>query len=51
MADNRWLAEFCAEAAGRRAGQALVSFDDIERTVATSTGPAPRVCAGSRVVS
>src|SRR5262249_45326993 len=26
---NRWLADFCAETPGRRAGQAVVSFDDI----------------------
>jgi len=30
---NRWLAEFCAEAPGRRAGQALVSFDDVDQAV------------------
>jgi len=30
---NRWLADFCAEAPGRRCGQAVVSFDDIEQTV------------------
>lgn len=29
LAYNRWLADFCAEAPGRRAGQAVVSFDDI----------------------
>jgi predicted TIM-barrel fold metal-dependent hydrolase len=27
---NRWLADFCAEAPGRRAGMAVVSFDDVE---------------------
>ncbi len=31
---NRWLADFCAESPGRRAGQAVVSFDDIEKAVA-----------------
>ena len=31
---NRWLADFCAEAPGRRAGQAVVSFDDIDQAVA-----------------
>jgi predicted TIM-barrel fold metal-dependent hydrolase len=30
---NRWLADFCAEVPGRRAGQALVSFDDVDRAV------------------
>ena len=30
---NRWLADFCAEAPGRRAGQAVVSFDDIDQAV------------------
>jgi predicted TIM-barrel fold metal-dependent hydrolase len=34
LAYNRWLADFCAQTPGRRAGQALVSFDDIERAVA-----------------
>jgi predicted TIM-barrel fold metal-dependent hydrolase len=34
MAHNRWLAEFCAEAPGRRAGQALIAFDDIDQAVA-----------------
>ncbi len=33
VAYNRWLAEFCAEAPGRRAGQALVSFDDVDQAV------------------
>jgi predicted TIM-barrel fold metal-dependent hydrolase len=32
---NRWLREFCAEAPGRRAGIALVSFDDIAAAVKT----------------
>ena len=27
---NRWLVDFCAEAPGRRAGQAVGSFDDID---------------------
>ena len=31
---NRWLADFCAQAPGRRAGQALISFDDIDQAVA-----------------
>jgi predicted TIM-barrel fold metal-dependent hydrolase len=30
---NRWLADFCAEAPGRRAGQAVVSFDDIDKAI------------------
>ena len=30
---NRWLADFCAQAPGRRAGQALVSFDDVDQAV------------------
>jgi len=30
---NRWLADFCAAAPGRRSGQALVSFDDVEEAV------------------
>ncbi len=30
LAYNRWLADFCAQAPGRRAGQALNSFDDID---------------------
>ena len=30
---NRWLAEFCAATPGRRAGQALVSFDDVDEAV------------------
>ena len=33
LAYNRWLADFCAETPGRRAGQALVSFDDIDQAV------------------
>jgi predicted TIM-barrel fold metal-dependent hydrolase len=28
VAYNRWLADFCAAAPGRRSGQALISFDD-----------------------
>jgi predicted TIM-barrel fold metal-dependent hydrolase len=31
---NRWLVDFCAQAPGRRAGQALVAFDDVDRAVA-----------------
>lgn len=31
---NRWLADFCAESPGRRAGQAVVSFADIDQAVA-----------------
>lgn len=31
---NRWLAEFCAAAPHRRAGQAVVSFDDTDAAVA-----------------
>jgi predicted TIM-barrel fold metal-dependent hydrolase len=30
---NRWLADFCAEAPGRRAGQAMVSFQDVDQAV------------------
>ena len=30
---NRWLADFCAEAPGRRAGQAVVSFDDVDQAI------------------
>ena len=30
---NRWLADFCAQAPGRRAGQAVISFDDIDQAV------------------
>jgi predicted TIM-barrel fold metal-dependent hydrolase len=30
---NRWLADFCAEAPGRRFGNTLVSFGDVERAV------------------
>ena len=30
---NRWLADFCAELPGRRAGQAVISFDDIDQAV------------------
>ncbi|HUJ67349.1 MAG TPA: amidohydrolase family protein [Acidimicrobiales bacterium] len=30
---NRWLVDFCAEAPGRRCGQAVVSFDDIDQAV------------------
>jgi predicted TIM-barrel fold metal-dependent hydrolase len=30
---NRWLADFCAEVPGRRAGQGLVSFDDVDQAV------------------
>jgi predicted TIM-barrel fold metal-dependent hydrolase len=30
---NRWLADFCALTPGRRAGQALVSFDDVDLVV------------------
>ncbi len=32
-AHNRWLAEFCAEAPGRRAGVGLLTVDDIDTTV------------------
>jgi len=31
---NRWLIDFCAETPGRRAGQAVVSFDDIDQAIA-----------------
>ena len=34
LAYNRWLADFCAETPGRRAGQAVISFDDIDVAVA-----------------
>src|SRR5204863_6031424 len=30
---NRWLADFCAQVAGRRAGQAVVAFDDIDEAI------------------
>ena len=33
LAYNRWLADFCAQTPGRRAGQALISFDDIDVAV------------------
>ena len=33
QAYNRWLADFCAEVPGRRAGQALISFADVEQGV------------------
>ena len=33
LAYNRWLADFCALTPGRRAGQALISFDDIDLAV------------------
>lgn len=31
---NRWLADFCAETPGRRAGQAVVSFADVDQAIA-----------------
>jgi predicted TIM-barrel fold metal-dependent hydrolase len=31
---NRWLADFCAETPGRRAGVGLITIDDIDRAVA-----------------
>jgi predicted TIM-barrel fold metal-dependent hydrolase len=31
---NRWLADFCAESPGRRAGQAVVSFADVDAAIA-----------------
>jgi predicted TIM-barrel fold metal-dependent hydrolase len=33
QAYNRWLADFCSETPGRRAGQAVVSFDDIDQAI------------------
>jgi predicted TIM-barrel fold metal-dependent hydrolase len=33
LAYNRWLADFCAQVPGRRAGQAVISFEDIELAV------------------
>jgi predicted TIM-barrel fold metal-dependent hydrolase len=33
LAYNRWLADFCALTPGRRAGQALISFDDVALAV------------------
>lgn len=33
VAYNRWLADFCAELPGRRFGNAVVSFGDVERAV------------------
>ena len=34
LAYNRWLVDFCDCAPGRRAGQALISFDDVDQAVA-----------------
>ncbi|MCU1390573.1 MAG: hypothetical protein JWL72_3911 [Ilumatobacteraceae bacterium] len=34
VAHNRWLADFCAATPGRRAGQALISFENIDLAVA-----------------
>jgi predicted TIM-barrel fold metal-dependent hydrolase len=34
LAYNRWLVDFCAQTPGRRAGQALVTFDDVDLAVA-----------------
>jgi predicted TIM-barrel fold metal-dependent hydrolase len=31
---NRWLADFCAETPGRRSGQAVVSFADVDHAIA-----------------
>jgi predicted TIM-barrel fold metal-dependent hydrolase len=31
---NRWLADFCEAAPGRRSGQAVISFDDVDQAVA-----------------
>jgi predicted TIM-barrel fold metal-dependent hydrolase len=33
LAHNRWLVDFCSDAPGRRAGQALISFDDVNQAV------------------
>ncbi len=33
LAYNRWLADFSAQAPGRRAGQALIAFDDVDLAV------------------
>ncbi|MFI5047777.1 MAG: amidohydrolase family protein, partial [Acidimicrobiia bacterium] len=33
MAYNRWLADFCSLVPGRRAGQMVVSFDDVDQAV------------------
>ena len=33
QAHNRWLVDFCADAPGRRCGQALVSFRDVDQAV------------------
>src|SRR5262249_5673105 len=30
---NRWLADFCAAAPGRRAGQMVTNFDDVDQAV------------------
>ena len=30
---NDWIADFCAEAPGRRAGVGLITLDDIDETV------------------
>jgi predicted TIM-barrel fold metal-dependent hydrolase len=34
QAYNRWLADFCADAPGRRAGVGLITLDDVAETVA-----------------
>ena len=33
LAHNRWLVDFCADVPGRRSGQALVSFRDVDQAV------------------
>lgn len=33
MAHNRWLADFCADTPGRRSGQAVISFEDVDQAV------------------
>jgi predicted TIM-barrel fold metal-dependent hydrolase len=43
---NRWLVDFCAESPGRRAGQAVVSFDDIDQAIADVRWAKERGLAG-----
>ena len=47
MAFNRWVIDFCSEAPGRLHGQALVSFDDVDQAVPTSTGRRSRASSAS----
>jgi predicted TIM-barrel fold metal-dependent hydrolase len=43
---NRWLSDFCAEAPGRRAGQAVTNFDDVDEAVADVHGAKEHGLAG-----